>query len=182
MKYVILASEGLAEANEEAEANEKAQKVLPCLYKCVKIKGWHTNCSAYIFMNILLKKVGIVLTGYQDDKRDEAKFLQLWDENFKFKYENDTNLFSFTWIDKDEDDCAINGGYFKLVKGTSGKHFSPDKIPEFADYFYWGYVYDLEVEKIDAYSEKIAKDFKKLLDTFAKNNDNNNPKASKKRL
>ncbi len=175
-KHIILASEELAEENEE-----EIQEKLPCLYKCIKIRGWHTNYSAYVFVNILFSKVGIVLTGYESEKRDKSKLLQLWDENYKFKYKNDIDLFSFTWIDKGEDDCAINGGYFKLVKETNGKLFNPDKISEFADCFYWGYVYNMEVEKIEAYPETIAKDFKKLLDTFVKNNDNINPKATKKR-
>lgn len=174
--YIILASEELAEVDEE-----NIEEELPCLFRCLKIRGWHTDYSAYVFINILLNKIGIVLTGYEDDKREKSKFLQLWNENYKFKYMNDSDLFSFTWIDKDDDDCAINSGYFKLVKETNGKLFNPDKISEFADYFYWGYVYNMEVDKLEAYPETIAKDFKKLLDTFVKNNDNNNPKATKKR-
>lgn len=176
IKQIILVSEELAEEN-----REDMQEELPCLYKCFKIRGWHTGRSVYVFMNILLNKVGIVFTGYQDNPRDKSKFLQLWNDDYKFKYSNDVRIDSFTWIDEDDDDCAINGGYFKLVKGARGKLFIPDKIPEFEDYYYWGYVYGMEVEKLEEYPEIIANDFKKLLDSFARNEDSVKSQTTKKR-
>jgi hypothetical protein len=121
-----------------------------------------------MFSRYFTKKVGIVLTGYENEE-GKAKFQPLWSENYKYKYKDDADLCSFTWINKGEDEYAIKGGYFKVVEGTSGKIFNPTQIPEFKDYFYWGYVYDLEIEKIQTYYETIPKDFKKLLETFLEN-------------
>ncbi len=175
-KYII------AECEESVEENgDDIYEQLPCLYKCLKIKYWHTNYSGYIFLNILLKNIGIILTGYSNEK-EKRVFLELWNEQFKNKYKNDLKLCSLTWISEDDDD-AINNGYFKIVEGTSGKIFSPDKIAELADDFFWGYVYDLELENIQkSYYENVAKDFKKLLDTFRNNNDiKSHQTAGKKR-
>lgn len=160
---IIMECEELVEENED-----DTQEKLPCLYRALNVDGWHIKkSSGFIFINILQKNMGIVLTGYQD-KKEKAKFQLQWSENYKNKYKDDAKISSLTWVDEGEDEYAINGGYFKIVEGASGKLFDPTKISEFTDYFYWGYVYELEIEKIQSYYETIPKDFRKLLGTFLK--------------
>lgn len=150
------------------ENNDDTQEELPCVYRGLNIKDWYIKeSSAYIFIDILQAIIGIVLTGYQENKKEKAIFQSQWEKSYKHKYKSDPSLRTFTWIGEDE--YAINGGYFKIVEGTSGKIFNPILISEFSDYFYWGYVYDLDIEKIKDYIENIPKDFKKLLDTFLEN-------------
>jgi len=43
---------------------------------------------------------------------------------------------------------------------------SPNKLSTFDDSFYWGYAYNLDINKMDQYLHEIPKDFKKLLDDF----------------
>jgi len=161
---IVTECEELVEKNEDDEVEK-----LPCLYGALNIDGWHIKgSSGYVFIDIFQKKVGIVLTGYQD-KNEKEKFQPQWSENYKNKYKDDANLCSFTWINKGEDEYAIKGGYFKVVEETSGKIFNPTQISELKDCFYWGYVYDLDIEKIQIYNETIPKDFKKLLKTFLQN-------------
>jgi hypothetical protein len=158
----------LMECEERVEVNRDVkQEELPCICKGLKIKGWHTEYSGYLFINLLLKKIGIMLVGYQD-KKERTKFLSLWNDKWKNIYKDTTDLCSFTWIDEDEDEYAINGGYFKIIEGSSGKLFNPTIMSETDSLFYWGYAYELEIEKIKSYIEIIPKDFKKLLDTFIK--------------
>lgn len=160
---IIIECEELVEEN-----TNDIQKELPCLYRAFNIKGWHLKESSYIFINILSKKIGILLTGYQD-KKEKEKCLPMWSKYYKNRYKDNPDLYAYTWVDKGDDEYAIKGGYFKLAKGTSGKIFNPTQISEFTDSFYWGYVYDLEIEKIQIYNETIPKDFKKLLETFLEN-------------
>ena len=152
-------------SNERAEGkNDDNQVKLPCLYECFKIKGWHTKNSAYLFINISKKLTGICFTGYQDDENEMAKFIELWGEKFNEIYKEDARLKSFTWIDKDEDDLAINGGYFKEFEETRGKSFNPAEIVKFSNYFYFGYTYELDISKLEDLTETIANDFNILLD------------------
>ncbi len=157
----------IMECAESVEENtQEIQKEPPCLYRTFNIKGWHLEeFSGYIFLDILLKKIGIVLVGYHD-KKGSGKFLPKWGKYYKNRYKDIPNLHAFTWVKEGDDDYAINGGYFKLVEGTSGKIFNPTQISEFTDTFYFGYAYDLDIEKIQIYYNTIPKDFKKLLETF----------------
>lgn len=160
---IIMECEELVKENED-----DTQEKLPCLYRALNIDGWHIEkSSGYVFVDILQRNIGIVLTGYQD-KNEKAKFQPHWSENYRNKYKNDTNLRSLTWVSQGEDQYAVKGGYFKMVEGTSGKLFNPAQIPEFTDYFYFGYVPKLEIEKMQSYSETIVKDFKRLMDVFRK--------------
>jgi len=157
---IILGANELAE-----ECPDDLQEELPCIYKCLKLRGWHTINSAYISINMLLKKMAVVLTGYQDNA-EKKLFLAKWKDDFKYKYKEDPKLISLTWIDEGNDAAAVNGGYFKIIEGSSGKMFDPDKISEAEDCFYWGYLYDLDIDNIQSYYDKIANDFKSLLDRF----------------
>ena len=152
-------------SNERAEAiNDDKQVNLPSLYKCLKIKGWHTKYSAYLFINISKKLTGICFTGYQDDENERGKFSELWGEKFKNIYKEDARLKSFTWVDEDEDDLAINGGYFKEFEETRGKTFNPVEIEKFSNYFYFGYTYELDILKLENLTETITNDFNILLE------------------
>lgn len=160
---IILECEELVEENKDEEI-----KQLPCPYKALNVKGWHIKeSSSYIFIDLLTKNIGIVLNGYQDES-EKAKFIQRWNEEYKNKYREDSSLKAFTFIPEEDEDNDIYGEYFKLVDGTSGKLFNPNHISELADYFYWGYVYELDLEKLNSYYEIIPRDFKKLLNTFLK--------------
>jgi len=161
---IIIECEELVEEN-----TGDIQKELPCLYIAFNIKTWHLEeSSGYIFVDILSKKIGILLTGYQD-KKEKEKCIPIWNKYYKNKYKDNPDLYAFTWIEEGEDEYAIKGGYFKMVEGTSGKIFDPTQISEFTDCFYWGYIYDLEIEKMQIYNETMPKDFKKLLETFLQN-------------
>ncbi len=142
------------------------QDELPCLYKSFNIKSWHTQYSSYVYINIIQKKVGICLTGYQE-KKDINPFLELWNKSMKIKYKEDGELISFTWIEKDDDDMAINEGYFKIIEGTKGKIINPTQIPDLSESFYFGYIYDLTIDFLEEYKNQIGMDFKKMLDNFS---------------
>ena len=150
------------------EQDEIETKSLPNLYCSLRIKGWHTDYSAYLFINVVLKKFGFVLVGYQDEmnRKEKSAFFERWNNSFKAKYKEDNNLKAFSFIGKDEDENAINAGYFKIIEGMSGKLFNPEQISDFQDNFYWGYSYDFQIAEKNSYFENIPKDFKKLLDCF----------------
>jgi hypothetical protein len=71
-----------------------------------------------------------------------------------------------TWIEDGDDDSAINGGYFKVIDGTTGKSFSPEATSIFSRYFYFGYTYELNIPKLELLAGTIADDFKTLLERF----------------
>lgn len=151
----------------------------PCLLKCLKITGWHFDYSSYIFLDIISKKIGVVLTGYEgwdtksQDKEIKKEFLGNWDKKYKEKYKDDKELCALTWFDEDEDDdeYQIKAEHFKIIEGTSGKPINPTNLPAFEDRFYFGYVHELEIEKLNSYAEIIAKDFSKLFNNYIKNNE-----------
>lgn len=158
----------IIDSQEKVEENkDDKQEKLPCLYKCLKIKGWHTNESVYIYINILQKLIGICLTGYQNDKNERKKFLELWENSFKDMCKEDARLKPFTWVNEDDDELAINGGYFKIMEGTSGKSFNPAETTIFSKHFYFGYTYELNIPELEAIAGTIANDFKTLLERFA---------------
>jgi len=144
-----------------AEWSDDSSEDLPCLYSTLKIRDWHTTSSAYVFINAALRKVGVVLTGYQDDRKQKENFLNRWHGSFKSAFAADPDIRTFVW--EEEDECAGGTGYFKPIDGTAGQVFDPSKIEVFADYFYWGYWHDLDVADFSKVSQLIAEDFKKLL-------------------
>ena len=73
-------------------------------------------------------------------------------------------LKSFTWIEEDEDDLAINGGYFKEFDETREKSFNPTEIERFSNCFYLGYTYELDISKLKDLTETIVNDYNILLD------------------
>ncbi len=149
----------------ENEGNSKNKA--PCLFKTLSINGWHSeNDSCYIFINILTKKIGIVMNGYEDESQKKI-FKQFWNEKYTKKIENDKNVYSLTYIDEDNDGIEA---YFK-VEGSKGKPLDPFDIRVFRKYFYWGYVHELETEKLNSYPETIEKDFNKLFNNYIKNNE-----------
>jgi hypothetical protein len=137
----------------------------PCLFRGLSIDGWHTLCSAYVFCDMNIQKIGVILVGYQDDK-DKDKFIPMWNETVKNKYMKDSTLVALRWVGHNDDEYAIKAGYFKTVESTSGKSFSPDKISEFEESFYWGYVYDFDANKVDTYPELIPRAFQDLIENF----------------
>ncbi|MCZ7382717.1 MAG: hypothetical protein O8C64_14245 [Candidatus Methanoperedens sp.] len=159
---IIINSQEEVEAYNGGDFNNKE---LPCLWKCLKIKGWHTDGSAYIYINILQKLIGICLVGYED-KDARNKFSKRWAEDFNDKHKKDSRLKTFTWIEEDDDELAINGGYFKEFEGTTGKSFNPVTTPFFSKKFYFGYNYELNIPDLKALEETIAVDFKTLLERF----------------
>jgi len=138
---------------------------LPCPYQPLHVKGWHLpGDSAFIFLDIRARQIGLIANGYQNEK-EKRDFLPLWEKRLKQLFREDTRLQAFTWIDKDEEDTLAD--YFKLVPGTSGKSFNPDVLDVFDNYFYWGYLYPLEVEKLDEpFFHTIAADAKELFRKF----------------
>lgn len=174
---IIVECEELVEGNDE-----EYLLTMPCLYKALNIKNWHIKkSSGYIFISALNKKIGVVLTGYQNDEMEKAKFIQLWDEKYKNKYREDLALNAFTYVFEDDETSDIYGEYFELVDGMSGKLFNPTQISEFANCFYWGYVYELDLENFNSHYETIPKDFKKLLNTFVDSKDTIHQKANVKK-
>lgn len=157
-----------------ASSGERAEELppddgsgdLPCLYSPLKIRDWHTTSSAYVFINAALRKVGVVLTGYEDERKQKENFLNRWHGSFKSAFAADPDSRTFVWVDKEEDECAGATGYFKPIDGTAGQVFDPSKIEVFADYFYWGYWYELDVADFSKVSQLIAEDFKKLLSAY----------------
>ncbi len=188
LKYIIAGSEEAVEEDKNDDDYKKGfNEKLPCPYRCLKVEGWHTERSAYVFINILSNKIGIVLTGYQNEHSKEKKiFRERWNEYMKKDYKDNPDLESFRFIDTDSDDdiaIAINSHYFEHIPGFNGKQFSPDMFPEFKENFFWGRYYTLDIENIEkSFYEKLAKDFKKLIDTFRKNNDYESRRKSTKKL
>jgi hypothetical protein len=121
----------------EDKWDEEGSDDLPCLYTLFKISKWHTNQSAYTFLNAAKGTMGVILTGYQDDKRQQDAFSAHWHSKFKEAFASDPSLQAFTWVDADDDNFAGETGYFKEVAGTSGHSFDPLKIELFKDNFYW---------------------------------------------
>lgn len=161
---IILDSQEEVDLKNDKDYNHKE---LPCLFKCLKIKGWHTDGSVYIYINILQNKIGICLTGYEDYNIDaQNKFSKLRLEDFKDKNKKDSRLKCFTFIQEDVDELAINGGYFKEVEGTNGKPFNPVAMPIFSENFYFGYYHELNIPELEALVGTIVDDFKALLEGF----------------
>ena len=151
---------------EEINHKDANNKDLPCLYKCLKIKGWHTDWSCYIFINIVLKKIGVVLTGYEDDDKDKKIFSEIWKKYMKNKYKEDPKLCSLTWIEEDDDKFAINEGYFKVEEIVT-KSFIPAETKIFSSHFYFGYIYELNIPELEKLVGTISEDFKTLIERFA---------------
>lgn len=176
---IIVECEELVERNDDENV-----PTIPCLYKTLNIKNWYIKkSSGFVFISALNKKIGVVLKGYENDEKEKAKFIQLWDEKYKNKYREDLALNAFKYVFEDDENSDIYGEYFELVDGMSGKLFNPTQISEFTDCFYWGYVYELDLENFNSHYETIPKDFKKLLNTFVDSNDtiHQNAKAKKYR-
>lgn len=151
-------------ATEWSAGADDFSESLPCLYSTLKIRDWHTTSSAYVFINAALRKVGVVLTGYQDDRKQKENFLNRWQGSFKSAFAADPDIRTFVW--EEEDEYAGDTGYFKPIDGTAGQLFDPSKIEVFADYFYWGYWYELDVADFSKVSQLIANDFRKLLSAY----------------
>lgn len=161
----VISTQAIASSGESAEAeDDDSSEELPCLYSTLRILEWHTTSSAYVFINAVLGKVGVVLTGYQDDRKQKEKFLNRWHESFKSLFAADSEIRTFVW--ESDDEAAGDTGYFSPVQGTTGQVFDPSKIEVFTDYFYWGYWHDLDVSDSGKVARLIAEDFKKLLTTY----------------
>jgi hypothetical protein len=161
----VICTQAVASSGESSESEtDDFSDQLPCLYSALKIRGWHTTSSAYVFINAALGKVGVVLTGYQDDRKQKEKLLDRWRESFKNLFAADSEIRTFAW--ESDDEAAGDTGYFSPVQGTAGQVFDPSKIEVFTDYFYWGYWHDLDVSDSGKVSQLIAEDFNKLLTTY----------------
>lgn len=168
-------SQRILESKETVKLNDDYySETLPCFYRTFNIKSWHIKKpSAYVFIDVLLKKVGVILYGFED-KTESKKLQLLWDKKYKQIYSKNATLTAVTWIGYGEDDFAIGeDGYFKPIPSSSGKLFNPLDVPEIreSECFYWGVVSDLDLENInDEVINKIATDFKNLLSSFLNNN------------
>jgi hypothetical protein len=157
----------IAHSNERAELNnDDCQEECPCFYYSFEVGGWHTPKSAYLFLNIAEKSIGVVLTGYQDSMKEKKDFAEEWDEKFKHLFKNDSDASVYTWIDEDGDEAIEESGYFKKIPGISGVVFNPVKLDDVADYFYWGYVMDFNAAKHEEYYSLVPDAFSKLLDVY----------------
>jgi hypothetical protein len=148
----LLCTRAIAASGERAEDHsaEEYSQELPCIYCTLKVHGWHTMSSAYIFINAALTKVGIVLIGYEK-RTQKVNFMSRWHESFKTVFAGDLDIRTFVW--EDEDEIAGDNGYFKLIEGTTGQVFDPSKFQVFDDVFYWGYWHDLDVSNFDSTSQ-----------------------------
>jgi hypothetical protein len=146
-------------------SSEDNRNIFPCLYNSFTIQGWHTKLSAYVFIDIQFKQMGILLTGYQDKKNEKQLLLKKWTD-YEHKFQKDPKLCAFTYVGKEEDEYSSSGGYFKNVEISKLKSFNPDKNPEFNGNFYWGYIYPLTIKNNAYYFETIVKDFSRLFNTF----------------
>ena len=175
----------IACSGESAEdwTSEDSNWELPCLYSALKIRSWHTNTSAYIFVNAALGKVGVILTGYQDDRAQKEKLLGRWQDVFKSAFAGDPSARTFTWAEKDEDEFAGATGYFRLIEGTAGQVFDPSKFEVFADYFYWGYCQsgrERHRETVPASGRGLQKALGDIRGCFASHNKDGRCEASKR--
>ena len=161
----VISTQAIAFSGEGAESEvDDFSDQLPCLYSTLKIRGWHTTSSAYVFINAVLGKVGVVLTGYQDDRKQKENLLSRWRESFKNLFAADLETRTFVW--ESDDEAAGVTGYFSPVQGLTGQVFDPSKFEVFTDYFYWGYWHDLDVTDSGKVARLIAEDFKKLMATY----------------
>ncbi len=156
---VILDSEECATRFDERKADP------PCLYNSLSVQGWHIpGNSLFVFLDIVRKQIGLIANGYQSPK-EKQDFLPLWNDKLKQRFRDNPGVQAFTWINKGDDDEGYD--YFKLIAGTSGKLFDPDKLDAFKEYFYWGYCYPLEIDMLnEPLFAKIASDAKKLISSF----------------
>jgi hypothetical protein len=160
--HVVAASQGRAQSTAEKELAED----LPCIYRMLQVKNWHCQSSAYVFINAAFAKIGLILVGYQDDQKQREAFSRRWNSALKERYKADERIETLTWVDADEDEYSCATGYFKIVSGTKGWAISPPQINDFAKFFYWGYVYTLELDKIEDLARQMGQDFDHLLSTF----------------
>jgi len=158
----------IANTEERAELYEdESEEALPCIFNTFTVNGWHTRESAYVFLNIFERKIGILLTGYQDNAKEKKILLDLWDSGFKQTFREDKELSAYTWIDERSDESIENCGHFKQVGGVTGCSFNPLKISEIQENFYWGYSYNFDAKRMEEYFESIPAAFSRLLDRFA---------------
>jgi len=150
---IIIQSEEMIEENEK----DKLEK-FPTIYRAINLKGWFIpSSSGFLFLDIVTAQVGVLLTGYQGIK-EKKDFIIYWNDKIKNKFKEDEKLFAFTF---DDDEVS-----FKIIGGTKGKIINPTKISAFEQYFYWGYVYELDLDNLNSYLEKIPKDYMKLVNDF----------------
>lgn len=170
----------IAQSGERAElADDDSQEELPCFYFTFNVKGWHTTESAYLFLNIPDKTIGVLLTGYQSSAKEKKLFIERWDNKLKDLFAQDKDLATYTWIDENDDDAIDGLGYFRQVSGVSGEVFNPLKIDALAEYFYWGYSYSFDTGKFEDYYKTIPEAFSRLLNVFA--SDVEKPISNRKR-
>jgi hypothetical protein len=162
-RCAITASVGMAKIKEK-----EREDYLPYPYTGLTIDGWHfEGSSAYVFIDSVAKKVGLILTGYQGDPKAKQRFLVKWQSQFADSFAADPILKTFVFVEQGDDDLSDRAGYFKVVDQTSGKRIDPSAFWEFKDYFYWGYSYDLDVTNLDPLYTQLSADFSKLLSIFA---------------
>jgi hypothetical protein len=120
--HVLAASQGCARSTDGKNDVED----LPCIYRTLRIRNWHCPFSAYVFINAACHKVGLVLTGYeQDDPQQRQAFSRRWNSALKDRYQADERLVTLTWIGQGDDEYSYEGGYFKVVSGTEGWAIRP---------------------------------------------------------
>lgn len=114
---------------EEGEDEEE----LPCVYKSFKLLKWHTQYAGYIFFDVHNDRVGVLLTGYEDDKNNSAEseaFYSRWRNGYKKKFDTNVPLQFYTWNE--------DIGCFDVVGAKINSNSKPNANSEFGDKFYWG--------------------------------------------
>lgn len=135
----------------------------PCLYRALNIKRWHVkDSSAFIFMDILNKKIGVVLTGYQDGEQEKNRFRQFW-ETKKMKFSGNEQLLAFVWDDHEEVDDV---SFFRPIPITRSAVFNPLDTSVFEDSYYFGVCFDLNIDQIEGMDSVISENFKSLISEF----------------
>jgi hypothetical protein len=162
----------VAHSSERAEPfseEEDSQVECPCFYFVLTINGWHIKRSAYLFLNVYTKSIGVLLTGYQSDAKEKKVFIDKWNNGLKEIYAKDKGLKAFTWIEHQDVDAIEGRGYFKESTGINGKLINPTKIEDVSEFFYWGYSFDFIVNRQSEYLETIPVAFEKLINDFGTN-------------
>jgi hypothetical protein len=139
------------------------QLKLPCIHRSLDVTGWHTSApSLFIFLNIVTKQIGLVANGYESSEQRQD-FLPLWNAQFKQTFRDNPKLHAFTWVVEDGDGDGAD--YFRLVTDASGGLSDP--VGDLETYFYWGYCYPLEIDKLEeGLFAQIGSDASELLASF----------------
>jgi hypothetical protein len=155
----------ICNSKERVSSHDEKRFELPCLYRALSIKGMHIpDLSGFVFIDIQTQLIGVIINCYQDQKERE-RFLPLWHTQWKRLFVSDSNLQTFTWMERGDDE--YKAAYFKHIVGTSGNLFNPDELDEFCAHLYCGYSYKWSPATLNEnLFEKIGIESAVLIDKF----------------